>query len=391
MRRYPSALPLLVACILSRALVSSDESCADGESPLTKEDESPAAQQASSAVDGCADKHELCAAWAAQGECAANPAFMKTGCAASCLTCAADAELAARRADPAAIACDDEHDACTQWAEQGECENNKAFMILECSRSCATCLMRDPKVRCKRDESVRPAISGAAGDSINALFERATSDAWAAYSPTVHSRDPWVVTYEDFISAEEADGLLEAFAGLQLERSSNVGGMDEKGRFRKSLDTSRTSENAWCMGACAQRDTVRRVQWRIGNLTGVSEAQSEFLQMLHYDPGQYYRSHHDFIPQHLQFPIGPRLLTLFLYLSDVDGGGETTFNSLNITVTPKKGRALLWPSVTDGALTTPDMRTMHEAKPVLQGEKYAANAWLHLYDFRTPHSHGCVP
>ena len=74
----------------------------------------------------------------------------------------------------------------------------------------------------------------------------------------------------------------------------------------------------------------------------------------------------------MQFPIGPRLLTLFLYLSDVDGGGETTFNSLNITVAPKKGRALLWPSVKDGALTTPDMRTMHEARPVLEGEKYAA-------------------
>ena len=89
--------------------------------------------------------------------------------------------------------------------------------------------------------------------------------------------------------------------------------------------------------------------------------------------------------------IGPRLLTMFLYLSDVEGGGETTFNQLNITVTPKRGRALLWPSVKDESLTTADHRTMHEARPVTAGLKYAANAWLHLYDFRTPHAQGCVP
>ena len=136
---------------------------------------------------------------------------------------------------------------------------------------------------------------------------------------------------------------------------------------------------------------VRAVQWRIGNLTGVSETQSEYLQLLRYEPGQYYRSHHDFIPQHLQFPIGPRLLTFFLYLSDVTEGGETSFPSLNITVRPKRGRALLWPSVKNSNVYEADHRTMHEARTVTAGLKYAANAWLHLYDFRSPHSIGCVP
>jgi hypothetical protein len=34
-----------------------------------------------------------------------------------------------------------------------------------------------------------------------------------------------------------------------------------------------------------------------------------------------------------------------MYLSDVDAGGGTDFPRLGITVMPKKGRALLWPSV----------------------------------------------
>ena len=72
-------------------------------------------------------------------------------------------------------------------------------------------------------------------------------------------------------------------------------------------------------------------------------------------------------------------------------GGETAFPSLNITVRPKRGRALLWPSVRELNLEHPDHRTSHEARPVVTGLKYAANAWLHLYDFRGPHKVGCVP
>ena len=44
---------------------------------------------------------------------------------------------------------------------------------------------------------------------------------------------------------------------------------------------------------------------------------------------------------------GPRMLTFFLYLSDVEEGGETNFPFLGVSVKPKKGRALLWPSMMD--------------------------------------------
>ena len=78
-------------------------------------------------------------------------------------------------------------------------------------------------------------------------------------------------------------------------------------------------------------------------------------------------------------------------VSEVEEGGETAFTRLDIAVKPKRGRALLWPSVLDADLLKSDMRTMHEARPVIRGVKYAANAWLHLYDFRGPHGRGCAP
>lgn len=63
---------------------------------------------------------------------------------------------------------------------------------------------------------------------------------------------------------------------------------------------------------------------------------------------------------------------------DVEEGGETNFPQLDIAVKPKRGRALLWPSVMDDDLTKQDSRTYHEAKPVIKGLKLAANAWIHL-------------
>ena len=87
---------------------------------------------------------------------------------------------------------------------------------------------------------------------------------------------------------------------------------------------------------------------------------------------------------------GVRVLTMYLYLNDVEEGGGTNFNKLNITVMPKRGRALLWPSVFDEDPTKEDKRTTHQALAVEKGLKYGCNAWFHLSDFKTPHQNGCT-
>jgi len=111
-------------------------------------------------------------------------------------------------------------------------------------------------------------------------------------------------------------------------------------------------------------------------------------QVLKYQVGQYYVSHNDYIPGHVGMPCGSRILTLFLYLNDVPGGGGTRFTNLGITVKPKKGRALLWPSVLDDDIEARDDRTDHEATAVTEGVKYGANVWIHLYDFKSPNANG---
>ena len=60
-----------------------------------------------------------------------------------------------------------------------------------------------------------------------------------------------------------------------------------------------------------------------------------------------------------------------------------------MTVMPKRGRALVWPSVLNEDPMEWDERTMHEALPVEKGLKYGANAWYHQRDFKTPYLQDC--
>ena len=48
-------------------------------------------------------------------------------------------------------------------------------------------------------------------------------------------------------------------------------------------------------------------------------------------------------------------------------------------MTPKKGRAVLWPSVYSSDPMNVDRRTRHQALPVEAGLKFGANAWIHMY------------
>jgi len=89
-------------------------------------------------------------------------------------------------------------------------------------------------------------------------------------------------------------------------------------------------------------------------------------------------------------PTGVRILTFYLYLSDVEEGGETQFPRLGLSVKPKLGRAVLWPSVFNDDPNVKDTRSDHAALPVTRGVKYGANAWIHQRDVKGPLGERCL-
>jgi prolyl 4-hydroxylase len=141
---------------------------------------------------------------------------------------------------------------------------------------------------------------------------------------------------------------------------------------------------------CYNDPLVKRVINRISDISGVDcHLNCEFLQLLRYDVGQYYKLHNDYIPHERDLLGGVRILTFYIYLSDVEQGGETSFPRLNITVHPKRGRAILWPNVLDSSPNLRDVRTFHSALPVVSGIKYGVNTWIHQRDYQTPKRLGC--
>ena len=65
-----------------------------------------------------ASEPEGCATWAAEGQCEANPSYMRTTCARACLGRPSGAAANKPSLTTPASA------ECTQWAGKGECEKN---------------------------------------------------------------------------------------------------------------------------------------------------------------------------------------------------------------------------------------------------------------------------
>lgn len=452
----------------------------------------------------CKDSHELCSFWAEHGECEKNPSYMEAHCPVSCETCdklklarrevkevskdvdpavaqeimdksrafglrqiaaGADTKLTLIRIEESAnymkdektLAlpkdildnCSNKHEMCSFWAALGECENNIAYMTINCSPACFSCNMIDIKNRCPPLKNAQPALGPGDLQKVshsqvadpspnrggnhthltitfdNQMFERILETApgnrtlsdeqrkeledanMPIYTVHVHSSPgepihevsavldkslpPWVVTFENFLTDEEADALIQLGDKYGYKRSEDVGAKKFDGTFESITNDRRTSENAWCSdyAGCRNEEMAKRIQERIATVIGIPANNSEDLQLLRYEKGQFYRTHHDFIPHQVERQCGPRILTFFLYLSDVEAGGGTNFPNLGITVMPKRGRALLWPSVLNSNPMKKDGRFMHQALDVEAGVKYAANAWIHQFDYVTPQKTGC--
>lgn len=83
-------------------------------------------------------------------------------------------------------------------------------------------------------------------------------------------------------------------------------------------------------------------------------------------------------------------LTLFVYLDDVAEGGETHFPQLNLSVSPRAGRALLWSSTLDTQPLSKDERTTHAALTVRRGRKLAVNLWYYHRNLHKARYLGCA-
>jgi len=103
------------------------------------------------------------------------------------------------------------------------------------------------------------------------------------------------------------------------------------------------------------------------------------VQFLGYPVGGHYKGHNDgesFNHQTRQWEkIMDRDVSFLFYLNDQYGGGELEFYDLGLTIKPKKGMMIAFPSYHEFA---------HKVHPVTWGHRYSLVSWVstqkHLYD-----------
>lgn len=141
--------------------------------------------------------------------------------------------------------CRDRHpERCASYESYGECEKNPGWMIVNCPHSCKACHLLDPKVRCQREAlniSLAPAFAPGEMDEMFSSIQQRFGD---RYGVTIISTSPWVVTFDNFVSDEEAEAILSTVEG-KFERSTDTGSANAYGETGRVLSQGRTSSNAW--------------------------------------------------------------------------------------------------------------------------------------------------
>ncbi|MEP3891356.1 MAG: 2OG-Fe(II) oxygenase [Hellea sp.] len=122
------------------------------------------------------------------------------------------------------------------------------------------------------------------------------------------------------------------------------------------------------------------IQSLISKITDVPMFTMENSSVLHYETGQQFRAHYDYLdpnkPAHAadMRKFGQRLATCLVYLNDDFEGAETSFPKINKKIRCKKGGALLFVNVDENG--QPDPNTLHAGLPPTSGEKWLFSQWI---------------
>lgn len=190
---------------------------------------------------------------------------------------------------------------------------------------------------------------------------------------TRHFDAPRVLTFERFLSPSLCKWIIErARPSLEAARVIHA----EEGGAK--VDSIRTNTG---MGfSLIDTDLVMQLtQARIAAAIGVPMSHQEPTNILHYEPGQEYRPHYDFVDPgvaHFQqqlMTVGQRTVTFLIYLNDDYHDGATAFPRLDWSFKGKAGDAIAFWNLTDGK---PDTRTLHAGTPPDGGIKWLFSKWV---------------
>jgi len=197
---------------------------------------------------------------------------------------------------------------------------------------------------------------------------------------SVISEDPRVVHFKDFVTPEEVKHIIELCEARWEQSKTSKGKVSDLHGPKKDSESSYGEETIGSTRTSysvhlkfEESLVVERIAARVAAVAGSTIDYVEPLVALRYEPGQFFKIHHD---------GAMRPSTVFVYLNGLDegAGGTTHFPHLGFEVQPVACTAVMWHNrQEDGSA---DYRLMHEAKPVVEGVKYGMNCFVNLNEQR---------
>ncbi len=208
-------------------------------------------------------------------------------------------------------------------------------------------------------------------DRWNALAASVRIDDWMApCEKRVLNQGPRVVAIAEFLPKPACDWLI----GLARGRTEPARVYAPDGGAAVQADAR--SNSAMEFGWLNCDVVVLLTRARIAATIGVPVGALENSQVLHYETGQQFTRHVDYLDPALPDVAerGQRIVTFLIYLNADFDGGETDFPRLAVRYKGGPGAALYFANL-DGA-GVPDPRTLHAGLPPTRGEKWLFSQWV---------------
>jgi ShK domain-like. len=208
--------------------------------------------------------------------------------------------------------------------------------------------------------------------------------------PDTDSDDPLIVIVNDFLSESECDRLVQLGHDIGWKNSSSVSKLDHFNGLHSFQIPLRSSQSLICdnnnnSSLCAT--TFQSLIEKLSQFLHIPQDYFEVPQMDRYPTGGYYSLHHDYrIPDTFR-PAGPRILSVYLVLSEATSGGLIGFPDLDfLLVRPKRGSIMLLSNIQGGDLSL-NSRSRKEIMPVREGDLYLVHTHVHLFSTRNNQFH----
>uniref|UniRef100_H2YIA6 Fe2OG dioxygenase domain-containing protein n=1 Tax=Ciona savignyi TaxID=51511 RepID=H2YIA6_CIOSA len=218
-----------------------------------------------------------------------------------------------------------------------------------------------------------------------------------------------IFTMDDFLTPRECDGLVKAHEAHMKQHEPFqpiicFSGEDTMKEYLRDVNLG-WSGGVWradwtqgtqCLNESLSRQLNGKLLWshstsfypgespfsstyemRVKNHTGLDPRNGGKFQITSYPQGVGYKLHTDCTEGNTD--KRDRFATILVYLNDVIEGGETQFTELNVTITPKRGRALVWTNMNNEGHC--DVTSYHQASPVIRGKKFIIQRWYYFENF----------